>query len=339
MNVLFFGLGSIGQRHIRNILELKKNVNFYAVRKSFSTPLLDKNNQKIKGDTSVKYKINTVKNLSFFIKKKIKINCAFICSPSSFHVKQAIWCIKNNIPIFVEKPVATNFKDLKKINLLIKNKPNLINVVGYQLRFNPLINYLKKNIFSNQKLGQIYNCEIFHGEHVADFHSYENYQKSYASKKSLGGGVILTQIHELDYLNFLFEGYKLKNKKYLSKKISKLKIDVEDNYTAIFDFLSKKKENVIAKVTCSYMQIPRKRDIFISCEKGSVYADLTKQKISFFYRKRKFTKVFKFKRNDMFKNEIKYFFKLLEKKIYKPNKLPTISGDRLTNTLATSIKN
>ena len=86
------------------------------------------------------------------------------------------------------------------------------------------------------------------------------------------------------------------------------------------------------------MQIPRKRDIFISCEKGSVYADLTKQKITFFYKKKKFTKVFKFERNDMFKNEIKYFFKLL-KKNYKPGKLPTIEDDRLTNALALSIKN
>ena len=194
MNILFFGLGSIGQRHIRNILKLKKKIKIYALRKSYTTPLLNYNNQKIQGDTSVRYKINNIKNLGFFVKNKIKIDCAFICSPSSFHVKQAIWCIKNNIPVFVEKPVATNFRDLNKINFLIKKKPNLPNVVGYQLRFNPLINYLKRNIFIKKKLGQIYNCEIFHGEHVADFHSYENYQESYASKKSLGGGVILTKL-------------------------------------------------------------------------------------------------------------------------------------------------
>ena len=52
------------------------------------------------------------------------------------HVSTAEWCIKRNIPFFVEKPVATNNKDLRKINRLIKSK-NLVNVVGYQLRFNP----------------------------------------------------------------------------------------------------------------------------------------------------------------------------------------------------------
>jgi predicted dehydrogenase len=339
MNILFFGLGSIGQRHIRNILKLKKNIKIYAFRKSYTAPLLNYNNQKIKGDTSVRYKINNIKDLSFFVKNKIKIDCAFICSPSSFHVKQAIWCIKNNIPIFVEKPVATNFRDLNKINFLIKKKPKLPNVVGYQLRFNPLINYLKTNIFLKKKLGQIYNCEIFHGENVTDFHPYENYQESYASKKSLGGGVILTQIHELDYLNYLFENYSLISKKYFTKKISKLKIDVEDNYIAIFTFLSKKKENVIAKVTCSYMQIPRKRDIFVSCEKGSVYVDLVKQKITILTKNKKFTKIFKFKRNNMFKDEIKYFFKLLKKNNSNSRKLPSILDDRITNSLALSIKN
>ena len=143
MNILFFGLGSIGQRHIRNILKVKKKVKFYALRKSYSTPLLNSKKSKNKGDTSKKYKIINIRNLNYF-KKIIEIDCAIICSPSSYHVKQATWCIENNIPIFIEKPVATNFRELKKINLLIKSKPNLVNVVGYQLRFNPLINYLKK---------------------------------------------------------------------------------------------------------------------------------------------------------------------------------------------------
>ena len=31
--VLFFGLGSIGQRHLRNLKKLRKNINIYALRK------------------------------------------------------------------------------------------------------------------------------------------------------------------------------------------------------------------------------------------------------------------------------------------------------------------
>ena len=87
------------------------------------------------------------------------------------------------------------------------------------------------------------------------------------------------------------------------------------------------------------MQIPRKRDIFVSCEKGSVYVDLVKQKITILNKNKKFTKIFKFKRNNMFKDEIKYFFKLLKKNKSNPIKLPSILEDRITNSLALSIKN
>jgi len=36
------------------------------------------------------------------------------------------------------------------------------------------------------------------------FHTYEDYRTSYASRVDLGGGVVLTQIHELDYLQAIF---------------------------------------------------------------------------------------------------------------------------------------
>ena len=32
-NILFLGLGSIGQRHLRNLKKLKSNLNFYAIRR------------------------------------------------------------------------------------------------------------------------------------------------------------------------------------------------------------------------------------------------------------------------------------------------------------------
>ena len=49
MNILFLGLGSIGQRHLRNVYKLNKKTNFFAIRKYF-TPLLTNKNESIKGD-------------------------------------------------------------------------------------------------------------------------------------------------------------------------------------------------------------------------------------------------------------------------------------------------
>ena len=339
MNFLFFGLGSIGQRHLRNLIKLKKKSKIFALRKKYSTPLLNYKNEKIKGNVEKKYNITPIKKLEFFKINNIKIDAAFICNPSSMHVSTAEWCIRRNIPIFVEKPVATNNNDLKKIQKLLKSRNKYVNVVGYQLRFNPLIKFIKNYVFDQEKLGKIYNCEIFHGEHVDNFHSYESYKNSYTSKKKLGGGVSLTQIHELDYLNYFYDGYSLLNTKFISQKISKLKIDVEDNYVSIFKFKSKLKKNIsLAKITCSFLQVPKKRTIFISCELGSFYADLNNSKIKILRpKKKKIVKRFNFKRNDMFVDEIKNFLNLIKNKGTKKI-LPSIREDNFVNNLAIRIK-
>ena len=339
MNFLFFGLGSIGQRHLRNLIKIEKKSKIYAYRKKYSTPLLDHRNKVLKGNLEKKYNITSIKKLEFLKKNFIKIDAAFICNPSSMHVSTAEWCIKRNIPIFVEKPVATNIKDLKKIKRLIKSKKNLVNVVGYQLRFNPLIQFIKKYCFDREHLGKIYNCEIYHGEHVDNFHTYESYKVSYASKKKLGGGVVLTQIHELDYLNYFFSKYKLVDYKYISQKISNLKMNVEDNNMSIFKFKSKLKKNIsFAKVTCSYIQVPKMRTIFISCKLGSLYADLNNLKIKIFKNNRKaIIKKFNFNKNEMFVNEIKHFLNLIKKKKTKKI-LPNILDDNFVNSLANKIK-
>ena len=51
MNFLFFGLGSIGQRHLRNLIKIEKKSKIYAYRKKYSTPLLDHRNKVLKGNT------------------------------------------------------------------------------------------------------------------------------------------------------------------------------------------------------------------------------------------------------------------------------------------------
>ena len=42
------------------------------------------------------------------------------------------------------------------------------------------------------------------GEYLPGWHRYEDYRASYAARADLGGGVVLTQIHEYDYLCALF---------------------------------------------------------------------------------------------------------------------------------------
>ena len=55
-NVLFLGLGSIGQRHFRNLKKIDKNLKFFCIREKRFAPELNNKNQVIKKKFSSKKK-------------------------------------------------------------------------------------------------------------------------------------------------------------------------------------------------------------------------------------------------------------------------------------------
>ena len=59
------------------------------------------------------------------------------------------------------------------------------------------------------------------------WHPNENYKISYASKKNLGGGVVLTCSHEIDLATYLFGNVKKVN---AFKIKNRMKMNVEDCY-------------------------------------------------------------------------------------------------------------
>ena len=306
MNILIIGLGSIGQRHLRNLKKIQPKAQFYALRKKYSTPLLNNSNKVIKGDIKKKYSLKYVNNLEEIIINKVKIDCAFICTPTSHHISQVIWLLRNNINCFVEKPLGSSLKKIKEIEFLLKKKNKIITMMGFQLRFNPIIQYLETFFKKKSPIGKIFSVHIHHGEHLRDFHPYEDYRTSYAAIKKLGGGVILTQIHEIDYLLHLFKDYDFKKISSVSSKVSNLNLNVEDVFSA--NFLLKNNNNkILCSMNLNFLERPKKRKIYLIGEKGSADVCLNSQKITIFKNNKKIIRKFHFQKNDIFIKELKFF--------------------------------
>ena len=105
-------------------------------------------------------------------------------------------------------------------------------MVGFQLRYSPVILKIKE-ILDSGILGKLLSIRSEVCEYMPWFHKYEDYREIYASKESLGGGVVLTQIHEIDFLIHLFG--MPKSLYAIGGKRSKLEIDVEDNVDVLMD--------------------------------------------------------------------------------------------------------
>lgn len=332
MNILIIGLGSIGQRHLRNINKLKFKKKIFILRKKFFTPTLSSKLQIIKTRIEKKYKINFIKKLEEV--KKLKIDLALICTPTAFHISQAVYLINNNINTFVEKPLGSNLKDLNNLRKAILKNKNVKTMVGYQLKFNPMIKKIKL-LLQKRLVGKICSIEVKNGEHIKNFHPYEDYKNSYAAIKKLGGGVVLTQSHELDLLMFLFSDHKISKIKSINSKMTNLKINVEDTSMSILEFKKNNKNIFICSLILNYYEIPKSKNITIIGENGKIKADFIKKTIILNYEKNSKKYKFKFNKDKVFETEINYFINCIRNK-KKINQLFTINQS--INVLKNSIK-
>ena len=323
--ILLIGLGSIGQRHLRNLHFLNKKFKFLAYRRKKTVPTLDDNLKPIKNvDLKSLYNLKVSNSLKYLIDQKPY--AAFICSPTSFHIEEAIICIKNNINVFIEKPLGSSARKLSELKKVLthKKKDKIQTMMGFQTKFNPLYNYLRKYLAKN-KNKKIRRVEIFNGESIKDFHKYEDYRVSYAARKKLGGGVLLSQIHEIDYFLDLFKNYRIK---ILSSKLfkkSNLKIDVEDTFDANLEI-----ENRLGKshanIHLDFYTKPKKKFIKIFFEdKHNIVCDFSKKKFVIKKRK-KYIKKFNFKNNDPFKQEVKFFLNSIKKNNFIKDRFNIYNG-------------
>lgn len=299
-SILIVGLGSIGFRHLKNLQSLGyKDIYVYRTKKGIN-------------NYSISKKIKLIQNFDLAITEK-KFNLIILSNPTSEHIKFAIKCVKKGINVYIEKPLSHNLKNIQKlVNLSKKSKTKIL--IGCQLRFNPNLIYIKE-FLKRKKLGKIYSVFCDAGQYLPEWHFGENFKKSYAAKKRLGGGVILTLIHEIDYLYWLFGPFKSINS--IGGKITNLDINVEDTVCSNI----KTKNNVSILLRTDYWRKPPTRTLNIIGEKGQIDWDYFNKELKITDRNGKnlIRKKIKLNNNHNYLNIIKHFINCIEK-----DKLPKV---------------
>jgi len=304
VNVLFVGLGGIGQRHLRNIKELLGNqVEVYAFRQRKSQFVLD-NKLNVNDDISLDqfYNIKNVNSLEEAFKENMDI--VFITNPTSMHMEVLVKAIENKCDIFVEKPLSHSLENISELEEKL-NKYNNITFVGYQNRFHPCIKESKR-LLEEKVIGDIISVNAEIGENIKNWHKYEDYRSMYASRKDLGGGVVLSQIHELDYISWFFG--MPKSVYAIGGQLSNLEIDVEDVASILLNYEINNK-NIPIHIHEDYIQIPPSRKCKIIGTKGKIEFDLLNSILVYYDEDGNeiLKKEYEFERNDMFKEELKIF--------------------------------
>ncbi len=302
MKILLIGLGSAGQRHMRNLKRiLGGEAEFIAYRVRKLERVFDDNLNIIEGQRIAEmYHVREFDNLEKALEEKPDI--AVISNPNSMHIDCAIKIAKHGIDIFMEKPVSNRMDGIDELGRIIEEN-RIILYVGFQMRMHPCITRLKQDI-ENGAIGKVVSVDCHMGELLTEMHKYEDYRVMNESRADMGGGVVLCQIHEIDYLYWIFgtptEIYAVGN------KYSDLQIDVEDSVSSLWRYGNEKSYSITLHQ--DFLQTPPVRKCRVIGTKGQIAIDLLSNKYSLLQKGIITEENFQdFLRNDMFIKEMEIF--------------------------------
>lgn len=287
MKIVLIGLGSIGLRHLRNLIHLGyQQVSVISrsgiLPEEFSTlPVYSSLSDALSSST---------------------YDAAIVCTPTSFHIASVTLLLQAKIPnIYIEKPVSHNLERIDDL-LLLAASYNNHTVVGYDLHFDPGMQKVKQLLLEGA-IGKVVSINAQVGLYLPDWRPQEDYRKGMSAKKETGGGVMLDLVHEFDYLLWLVGP---------AKKIAcqfsytgALQIETED----VCDVLIRFQNGATGTIHLDYLQQKLIRNCIITGHDGTITWDLAHSRLTWINKEKQLQEYDYrgFERNDRFIEIMKAF--------------------------------
>jgi predicted dehydrogenase len=285
MKILIIGLGSIGKRHLNNMLTLGyTDIAIVSSKNILPHPF----------EHLIVYK-----NVQEAVTAQ-HFTSAIICVPTAQHIQILQQCLQANIQhIYLEKPVSHNNNNIQQI---LTQYPNANIYVGFDMHYDIGLQKVK-SLLKEYIIGNVIAANAQVGQYLPDWRPHEDYAKGMSAKKETGGGVILDLVHEFDYLYWLFGSAKTIAAMY--KNSGSLNIETEDVAEVLIQF----NQGVLATIHLDYLQQTLVRNCLITGSKGSIHWDLTKSLVSWISLDKKIHEFnyTGFERNDRFLQIMKDF--------------------------------
>jgi predicted dehydrogenase len=143
--------------------------------------------------------------------------------------------------------------------------------VAYNMRFHPIVLRFRELLENATP----YAVHAYAGQYLPQWRPERDYWKSYSAIKSEGGGVLRDLSHELDFLNWILDGWIQLTA--VGGHISNLKIDSDDVFSVLFET----HRCPVVSVQMNYLDCTARREILAMTDKGSIRADLVNGIVEF----------------------------------------------------------
>lgn len=248
------GCGSIGKRHIRNLLAC-------GVRDIVG---IDPSPER-----QAEARVLGVQAAASLDQSPIaSLTAAIIASPNIYHRDNLRHCADLGLHVLVEKPLAVSSRGLDEIVTEFESK-RLVGHVGSNFKFHPSFARMREELPS---IGRVLAARAVSGQYLPDWHPWEDYRQGYSANTSLGGGVLL-DTHELLYLTW-FVG-PAAEVACLNGKVSDLEIDTED----LAQIVLRHRCGALSTIQADYLQRSYHRTYEFTGTEGSLMWDVNAQQV------------------------------------------------------------
>lgn len=260
--VLVIGLGSIGERHVRNLLALGQR-DITVLRRQARPP------RTLRGD---EYRTVTDVDEAF----NRRPSAVIIATPTALHTSFLARAIERGASILVEVPVAHSPEGLEGIVQRAQRSGAAI-LLGHNLRFHPALRAIREAVLRGDIGEPLYSRAQF-GEYLPACHPWQDYRQRYEARTDLGGGVVLTSIHELDHAFWLFGPVEAVT---CVARRRALEMDREDIAMMVLEH----DHGVLSEITLDFLQRTYRRSLQVAGREGTMEWELRSDRVRIFTAK------------------------------------------------------
>lgn len=295
MKFLIAGLGSIGRRHLRNLLALgQRDIVLYRTHRAT-----------LPDDELAGFPVETDLEAALAHQP----DGVIVSNPTALHLEVAIPAALAGCHVLLEKPVSHTLDGLDLLQAAL-HEGGVRALVGFQFRYHPALRKAKELLRAGA-IGAPVSVRAHWGEYLPNWHPWEDYRKSYSARADLGGGVALTLCHPLDYLRFLLGDVAALWA--FSANQGGLELDgVEDTVEIGLRFVS----GVLGSVHLDYVQQPPEHTLTVVGTRGTLRWENTSGALTL-QAPAQSPEVFAppegFERNWLFESQMGHFIEVIEK--------------------------
>jgi predicted dehydrogenase len=212
MKILIIGLGSMGKRRLRLLKKVNKNLQLAGVEKNIIR----------KTEVKEEWKIPIFDNLKQAL-SEWKPQCVFLCTSPEIHLQIMNLLLTHDVHTFSEIDLISYSEPsfLEKIK-----SSKFVHFLSSTPLFNKQIQFIQNQLSANKE----YHYRYHIGQHLKDWHPWENYLDFFASQNNTNGCREILAI-ELPWLINAF-GSIIKFEIYKSS-LTQLQIQFKDSYQII----------------------------------------------------------------------------------------------------------